>query len=40
MNQKTDAENAPIQDATAAFELALNETGQGSYVLSILEKIT
>ena len=35
MNQKTDTENAPIQDATAAFELMLNETGQGSYVLRL-----
>ena len=35
MNQKTDVETALIQDATAAFELMLNEASQGSYVLRL-----
>ena len=35
MNQKTDVEIAPVQDTTAAFELALKETDQGHYVLRL-----
>ena len=32
--QKSDEPN-PVQDATAAFELALSESGQGHYVLRL-----
>jgi circadian clock protein KaiB len=35
MSKQTDAETAPVQDSTAAFELALIETGQGSYILKL-----
>ena len=35
MSKKTDAEGTPIQDATAAFELALTESDQGHYVLRL-----
>ena len=35
MNQKTDAETAPVQDSIVAFERALSELGQGHYVLRL-----
>jgi circadian clock protein KaiB len=35
MNQKTDAETAPVQDSTEAFERALSESGQEHYVLRL-----
>lgn len=35
MNQKTDIETKPVQDATATFELAQSETGQGNYILRL-----
>jgi circadian clock protein KaiB len=35
MSKTTEAETPPIQDAMAAFELALQETDQGRYVLRL-----
>jgi circadian clock protein KaiB len=35
MSKKTETEGTPIQDATAAFELALSESDQGHYVLRL-----
>jgi circadian clock protein KaiB len=35
MSKKTDAEGTPIQDATAAFELVLTESGQRQYALRL-----